>query len=64
MQKYGYSPDSSRVAEKVSPAINNPLSKFPSGPSDGLPLVTVCAAVSSFDQVISSPAEIDTLNGM
>jgi len=41
MQKYGYSPASSNVTENVLPAINKLLSNFPSGPSAGVPLVTV-----------------------
>jgi hypothetical protein len=41
MQKYGYSPAVSRVTEYVPPDINKLLSKFPSGPFEGVPLVTV-----------------------
>ena len=49
--------------QKMSPAINIPLSKIASGLPGG-PLVTVCGAVSSFDHVISSPTETNVLNGI
>ena len=43
--------------------MNRPLSNTPSGPLDVLPLVTVCAAVSSFTQETSPPTSMVTVPG-
>jgi len=52
------------VAEKVVAAMNKLLSKTPSGPSAAEPLVTVCAAESSFDHVTVPPTSIVTSAGI
>ena len=61
MHKYGYSPGSSNVTSKVSPGMNRPLSNCMGESGE---LVTVCAAVSSFDHVTVDPGATDTPAGM
>ena len=52
------------MCSNVVALMNMLLSNNPSGPSEGVPLVTVCAAESSFDHTTVSPMFIDTINGM
>ncbi len=63
LQWYGYTPAVSKVLENVVPAINKPLSKFPSGSPDAELLVTKWAVVSSLDHVTSPPTSIVTVLG-
>ena len=61
MHQYGYSPGSSNVTSNVSPAMNRPLSNDIGESGE---LVTVWAAVSSFDQTTVVPGSTDTPAGM
>ena len=53
----------SNVYEKDWFGIINPLSKIPSGPFTGVPLVIVCAAESLFSQIAVPPGFIAPLDG-
>ena len=49
---------------KEPPAINSPVSNSPVGPSFGDPAVNVCAAVSGFDIITTSPTLTVAVPGM
>ena len=63
IQKYGTWPSSFAVHSYEPPAISNPVSNSPVGPSPGVPEVNVCAAESVFFIITLPPNETDVTSG-